>query len=438
MAAVPTPSTPVFSVTNVKTARLWLSDSMKVFKKFKVKNMYQKAKRMFSFDSEKKNNSHSLPKSERRKDSAVYTDESEDAPTRFSYFRASNSLRRYNSVPQRELSAGEGSLGSSREDLLDAPLVLARRKRPNVSKQLSGGYKSGNSSSEDLLYDESDYTEDPLSTAVVETDGSVFSSQENLSDVSPRCSENVSRFLRRQSTIDRRRSSGSPTCLDNPAALEDSAESHQSQDKGKDKLDYFAPVCPTTNEKGSYNGNQDHPTKIMGSPSIAVEGTVSEDSLCPIKEPILSDNKWPVMYRIQMAVTKTIRRLADHIETVKEHVEILEKKCNNLKVTLYYLQEDHDALKVKISKLEELIEQREARQSEDSEDDEYLDCIDYSPVQGIYAGSLSSVEHIVQDSTVGKADTIVTAVGHAQDSKTYSTVFTSVSSVAEHISVSHI
>ncbi|XP_050699166.1 uncharacterized protein LOC126986825 isoform X1 [Eriocheir sinensis] len=408
--------------------------------------MYQKAKRMFSFDSERKNDSHSLPKSGRRKEEAVYTDESEDAPMRFSYVRTPNSLRGYNAMPKRANSAGESSLGSSREDLLDVPLVLARRKRPNVSKQPSREYKNGNSSSEDFLYYDSDYTEEPLSTAVVETEGSVFSSQENLSDSAPKCSENVSKFLRRQSTPDikSRRTSGSQASLNNPLVLENSVEFHQFQDKGKDKLDHFMPVCPTKNEKRNY-GSSNHLQEILEPSSTADEGIVSESSLCPIIQPVLSDNMWPIMYRVQMAVTKTIRRLADHIETVKDHVDILEKKCNNLKVTLFYLQEDHNALKVKIIKLEELIEERGGKQSE-SDDDEYLDCIDFIPVQNVNAESLPTVEHTFENSTVGKAfggttsihlsaaDPSASSVDCAQDNKLFSAVFSSVYSVADQIS----
>lgn len=402
--------------------------------------MYQKAKRMFSFDSERKNTSHSVQKSGRR-EKTVYTDESEDAPLRPSYVRASNSLRRYNPIPKRTFSTGEGSLGSSREDLLDAPIVYARKKRPLISKQPSREYKSGNSSSEDLLCDESDYTEDPLSTAVVETDGSVFSSQENLFDPPPKCSENVSRFLRRQSTTDskKRTASESQGSLNNLLVLEGSVQFHQPDDEGKDKLDNCKENVPCKGEKRNHV-QPDHQTEISVPPSVAVEGIVTESSLCSIAQPVLSDNIWPIIHRIQVAVTKTIHRLADHIETVKEHVEILEKKCNNLKVTLYYLQEDHEALKVKITKLEELIEQREATQSDESDSDEYLDCLDYISLQSVNGESLPLVEHIYKDSTVGKAlseaDTTLTTVNGAQDNRT-TTVFTSVSSVAEHISVSH-
>lgn len=419
---------------------------MKRFKKCKLKNMYQKAKRMFSFDSERKNDSQPLPKSERRKEKAVYTDDSEDVPVRFSYVRASNSLRCYNTVPKRAHSAGESSLGSSREDLLDAPLVFARRKRPNVSKQLSREYKNGNSSSEDFL-DESDYTEEPLSTAVVETEGSVFSSQENLSDCAPKCSENVSKFLRRQSTSDvkSRRTSSSQASLNNSLLLENTVEFHQFQDKRKDKLDHFMPMCPAKNEKINY-GSANQLQEILEPSSTTDEGIVSESSLCPITEPVLSDNMWPIMYRVQMAVTRTIRRLADHIETVKEHVDILEKKCNNLKVTLYYLQEDHNALKLKIVKLEELIEERGGRESDS--DDEYLDCIDFIPTQNVNAESLAAVEHTLADSTVTKASGGTTStqlsaadptsfiVDCAQDNKLLPAVFRCVCSVADQISVS--
>lgn len=412
---------------------------MKILKKCKLKNMYQMAKRMFFFDSEKKINSHSLPKSTRRKEKAVYTDDSEDAPMRYSYVRASNSLRSRNTLPKGRYSGGEGSLESSREDLLDAPVVLGRRKR---LKRPSIEYKNGNSSSEDLLCYESDYTEEPLSTAVVETEGSVFSSQENLSDSSPRCSENVSKFLRRQSTTDSksRKTSSSQASLNNPLVLENSVEIHQSHNN-ENKLDNFISMCPTKDEKRNY-GSSDHLQEISEPPATAVEGIVTEKSLCPITQPVLSDNMWPIMYRVQMAVTKTIRRLADHIEAVKEHVDVLEKKCNNLKVTLYYLQEDHDALKQKILRLEDLIEAREGEQS-DSEDDEYLDCIDFNNVQSWNSGNLP----LVEDSTVGKvfgstriclspADPTVTTVDGAQD-KAFSAVFSCVHTLAEQISVSH-
>lgn len=130
---------------------------------------------------------------------------------------------------------------------------------------------------------------------------------------------------------------------------------------------------------------------------------------------------------------------------MKDHVDILEKKCNNLKVTLFYLQEDHNALKVKIIKLEELIEERGGKQSE-SDDDEYLDCIDFIPVQNVNAESLPTVEHTFENSTVGKAfggttsihlsaaDPSASSVDCAQDNKLFSAVFSCVYSVADQIS----
>lgn len=413
-----------------------------------MKNMFQRVKRLFYFESERESNSYSSPKSGRRKEKVVNTDEAEDVPVRSSIVRAPDSLRCNNNVSKRVYSAGEGSLESSREDLLDAPVILSKRKKQNVSRHQFTEYKNCNSSSEDLRYCDSDYTEEPLSTAVVETDGSVFSSRENLSDSTPSCSENVSKFLRRQSSSDSKsdRISSSQLSLNNPLVLE-SNEFHQPHNKGKDKLDNFKPVYHTKNDRRNY-GMSDHRKEILEPPSTAVKGIVSEGSLHPIVEPILSDNVWPVVYKVQMAVTKTIRRLAAHIEAVTEHVELLEKKCSNLKVTLFYLQEDHNALRVKISRLERVIEQRETEQSEESEDDEYLDCIDYNLVGNGNVGSLSLVEHIFKDSTVGKAsrsttsthlseaDATVATVNSAQDSKTFSAVFTCFSSVAEQIAVS--
>lgn len=364
--------------------------------------MYQKAKRMFSFDINRKINSHSLPKSVRRKEKAVIcAEDSQDTPLRFSYVRASNSLRRYGTKSRRAFSASDGSLGSSREDLLDPPVILSRKKRLNVSKQSSKKYKSGNSSSEDLLYDESDCTEDPLSSGMPETDGSVFSSQENLFEPVTRCSANVSKFLRRQSSGKNSNVSGIQASHRSPSPqiLESSVELHQSPEEGKHGMDNSTPVSPSNEEKENYS-NSDHQEELQPS-SPAGDASLSERSLCTISQSVLSDKAWPVRHRVQMAVVRTIHRLVNHINNVKEQVEVLENKCSLLKETLYNLQQDNDALEVKISRLEKQSKES-AEEYSDSKDHEYKN-YNSNPKEGVTEECLPSVEQIHGDSTDDKA-----------------------------------
>lgn len=321
---------------------------MKFIRLPRLKKMYQKAKRMFSFDKDRKNNSNSLPKTTRRKGKAICGVASQDdTPWRFSYVRASNSLRRFGNK-SRSYSAGDGSLGSSREDLIDPPLLLSRRKRLNVTNKSSNKYKSGNSSSEDLLY-ESDYTEEPLSSGMPETDGSVFSSQENLFKPKSRCSANVSRFLRRNSSDKTKKGSGTKA-RPRSASPHIRVEFHRSAEEKHDIDDLTS--SPSREKK---NCNNIHHQQLQ-SLSTSGSAALSERSMCSLSEPVLSDNTWPIRHRVHMAVVKTVQRLGNHINNVREQVENLDDKCILLKDRLYCLREDHDALEAKITSLEERCE----------------------------------------------------------------------------------
>ncbi|KAG0720972.1 hypothetical protein GWK47_047370 [Chionoecetes opilio] len=256
-------------------------------------------------------------------------EEYEDSPWRFSYVRASNSLHRYGTKSRQGRSASDGSLGSSREDLLDPPVSVSRRKRINFAKKSSGKYKSGNSSSEELLNDESDWTEEPLSSGMPETDGSVFSSQENLlDDPADRCSANMSKFLRSKSSDKSRKASGSQSQAslgsNSPQILESSVELHQPPKEGKHSINNSTAVSPNSEEKE--NNNSSNQEEVQPS-SPAGDASVSQLAVCSASQPILSDNMWPVRHRVHMAIVKTFQRLMNHINNVKEQVEILEDQC---------------------------------------------------------------------------------------------------------------
>ncbi|KAK7083496.1 hypothetical protein SK128_019616 [Halocaridina rubra] len=120
----------------------------------------------------------------------------QDIPCRFSYARASNTYRRYGRSPNRKTS-DDTSIYSSREDMLEEKCVSLRKKK--FTKKL-GNTELGFSSSEDLLNEDSDITDGHLSSGIPETDGSVFSSLEDLLDSEIKCSSNVSKFLRRHSS----------------------------------------------------------------------------------------------------------------------------------------------------------------------------------------------------------------------------------------------
>ena len=331
---------------------------------------------------------------------AVCAEDSQDTPWRFSYVRASNSLRRYGSKSRRAYSADDGSLDSSREDLLDHPIILSRRKRLGITKQSSKKYKSGNSSSEDLLC-ESDYTEEPLSSGMPETDGSVFSSQENLFESWRKCSANVSQFLHRQSFDKSRKASSieisylSPS----PQSQESCVEFHHSSEQGKHGMDNSSPINPGQERKENYSSS-DHQEELQPS-SLAGDAAASEQSMCTISQPVLSDNVWVIKNKVQMAVVKTIHRLINHISNVKEQVEVLENKCIVLKETLYNLRQGHDELEVKIAMLEKRSEQS-AEWYSDSNDHEYKNDNSNS-VEDVFIGSLPSVEQVYRESTDGKS-----------------------------------
>ncbi|KAG7161757.1 Transmembrane protein 214-like [Homarus americanus] len=288
-------------------------------------------------------------------------DQSQEIPCRFSYVRASNSYHRYGRSPNRRTLTYDASSFSSREDLLECPGLPVRRKKIGTVKPASQKYRSGNSSSDDLLNEDSDITDGLFSSGIPETDGSVFSSQEDLlgPTVTPKvkCSANVERFVRRSSSgkgSSISRVSSSP--YRHPQNVPVQAEL-LSECKYNEKNHCSTISSLSTSESEQYEKwNKFIPFKgerRSPSPSQHLHATVTPNGSSEIaSHPATPDSFLPMRFKVQSAVVKTICRLVDHLGNVREQVRIIESRCSHLKDTMCALEYTQYVLDAKLMGLE--------------------------------------------------------------------------------------
>lgn len=271
---------------------------------------------------------------------------SEEVPLRYSYVRASNSFHRYGRSRKRNssweqrrrqsrnASTEDRSSFSSREDLLDnCTDFLQKRKFCRLGSN-TWKLRSGCSSSEDLLNDEYDVSDGIASSGVPETDGSVFSSQEDLLEPRIRCSANVSKFVRSSTS-----GKGSSSSSSKFSTRE--GKKHLSIEK-RNVLHKRMCIKSTFLSKngGAYNIKQT-PTSL------------TPDSMCPTDlSSEIAEELSPVRHQVQKAVVFTVQRLVNHLSHVCEQVEVISSRSQNLQDRFRDLEYEQHILSIKINNLE--------------------------------------------------------------------------------------
>ncbi|KAK4297548.1 hypothetical protein Pmani_030039 [Petrolisthes manimaculis] len=281
---------------------------------------------------------------------------------RFSYIKASNSYWRYGRGIARSTTPGEdGSEYSSREDLIDPPTrpSSSRRKKQTTLNKPKQRYKSGYSSSDDFLNEyDSDVTDGLMSSGLPETDGSVFSSREDLLDPPVKCSGNVSRFIRlsssgKGSSVSRVSSRQDFHC-DTLPQIKIFGEVPQNVNKNVEDIH-----CINNSEKNQQNETKKATHCSQGgdvrseSPGGMIFMKFGERSTCTTPRCTTPDKIVAVQQRVQTAVINTVHRLVSHIGKVQEEIGLVEEKCVHLKDTMCALEYDQYLLNEKLANLEE-------------------------------------------------------------------------------------
>lgn len=303
------------------------------------------------FNGKPRSRQFSLPLPLKNQEQCSY-EASEDVPCRFSYIKASNSYWRYG----RGKPGEDGSEYSSKEDLIDPPTrpVSSRRRKQNTLKKPKQRYKSGYSSSDDFLNEyDSDVTDGLISSGIPETDGSVFSSREDLLDPPVSCSDNVSRFIRfsssgKGSTTSMVSSRQDLTC-DTLPEIKIVDEVPQNINKNVEDAH-----CISDSEKIKHNAmhfNQGDDLRPE-SPAGVIFVKIGERSACSTPRCSTPDMIVAVQQRVQTAVVKTVQRLVNHIGKVREEIGSVEEKCGYLKDTMCALEYDQYLLNEKLTNLE--------------------------------------------------------------------------------------
>lgn len=314
-----------------------------------------------SLDGNKRNRFFSLPLSRpsRRQLKPPSVDQPQEIPCRFSYVRASNSYRCYGRSPVRKTSA-DGSLYSSKEDLLECPVIPLRRKKLYITRSALQKYKSGNSSSDDLLNDDSDMTDGLLSSGIPETDGSVFSSQEDLLDPKVKCSSNISRFIRRSS-------SGKGSTISMVSSRRGSTYKHLQEIRVKTELPQQNEYCEKKHyfTSPSLIGYESEHYEKWRKANQNKDGLSSQTPLQPLytdvspggssqvaSHPVTVESLLSVRSKVQSAAVKTIRTLVDHVGGLRDQIGMIEGKYSHLKDTVCVLEYDQYVLDAKLTSLE--------------------------------------------------------------------------------------
>ncbi|XP_066956637.1 uncharacterized protein [Macrobrachium rosenbergii] len=293
----------------------------------------------------------------------------EEVPCRYSYVRASNTYHRYGRR-QSSKTSEDTSNYSSREDLLECKAIHLRKKkntgRTTPIKSIAAK-NVGCSSSDDLLNDESDATDGFLSSGIPETDGSVFSSQEDLLEPQTKCSANVTKFIHRHSSVkggQKSRISRSSSIHVFPLEIRVTAEQPQEVYSGNSQY-YTGRECITP----LYSGSEDEAiykqqTLFPGrgkqttlSPSRQSRVTFSPKSLQSCQRDIDDTEEYrPLRLKVQSAIVKTVRRLIDHLGNIHNQVGVIENKCSHLQDTMCTLEHDQYLLHLKFSDIESRFE----------------------------------------------------------------------------------
>lgn len=277
--------------------------------------------------------------------------QSEEVPLRYSYVRASNSFHRYGRSRKRNssweqrrrqsrnASTEDRSSLSSKEDLLDYHPSSLRK-----GKFCRGGsdiwkLRSGCSSSEDLLNDEYDVSDGLVSSGIPETDGSVFSSQEDLLEPQIKCSANVFKFVRSST-------SGKGSSSSSSKFSTGEGKKHLSVEK-RNVLHKRMCLKPGVFSKNEVEDN------LKQTPT-----SQTPDSLCTTDLSSELVELSPIKLKVQKAVVFTVQRLVNHLSHVCDQVEVISNKCENLQDTFRALEYEQHILSIKIGDLESQFEDK--------------------------------------------------------------------------------
>lgn len=275
--------------------------------------------------------------------------ESEEVPLRYSYVRASNSFHRYGRSRRRNSSwehrrrqsknaSTEDSSLSSKEDLLDYHANSLQKGKFCRSGSDIWKLRSGCSSSEDLLNDEYDVSDGIVSSGIPETDGSVFSSQEDLLEPQIKCSANVFKFVRSSTS-----GKGS------------SSSSKFSTGEGKK---YLSIEKRNVLHKRKCMKPSDMVSKNEVDSLKQTPASQTPDSMCPTDLSSELAELSPIKLKVQKAVVFTVQRLVNHLSHVCDQVEVISNKCEILQDTFRALECEQHILSIKISDLESQFEEK--------------------------------------------------------------------------------